>query len=92
MSNPFFKNTGPFKIEKLLNLSGLENNNNFKNDKIFDIKDLSSSTSNDITFFHSKKYSNTASNTKALFCITTENLKNYLPNNCKKIIVENVLV
>ena len=91
MSNPFFKNTGPFKIEKLLNLSGLENIYNFKNDKIFDIKDLSSSTSNDITFFHSKKYSNTASNTKALFCITTENLKNYLPNNCKKIIVENVL-
>ena len=92
MSNPFFKNTGPFKIEKLLNLSGLENVNNFKNDKIFDIKDLSSSTSKDITFFHSKKYSNIANNTKALFCVTTENLKNYLPNDCKKIIVENVLV
>ena len=92
MSNPFFKNIGPFKIEKLLILSCLENINNFQNDKIFDIKDLSSSTSKDITFFHSKKYSNIASNTKALFCITTENLKNYLPINCKKIIVENVLV
>ena len=92
MSNPFFKNIGPFKIEKILNLSNLKNINNFKNDKIFDIKDLSSSTSKDITFFHSKKYSNIAINTKALFCITTENLKNYLPNNCKKIIVENVLV
>ncbi len=92
MSNPFFKNIGPFKIEKLFNLSGLENINNFKNEKIFDIKDLSSSTSKDITFFHSKKYSNIASNTKALFCITTENLKNYLPKKCKKIIVDNVLV
>jgi len=92
MSNPFFKNIGPFKIEKLFNLSCLENINNFKNDKIFDIKDLSSSTSKDITFFHSKKYSNTASNTKALFCITTENLKNYLPSSCKKIIVDNVLL
>ena len=91
MINPFFKNKGPFKIEKLLNLSGLENIYNFKNDKVFDIKDLSSATSKDITFFHSKKYFNIASNTKALFCITTENLKNYLPNNCKKIIVENVL-
>ncbi len=92
MSNPFFKNIGPFKIEKLLNLSGLDNISNFKKDKIFDIKDLNSSTSKDITFFHSKKYSNIAISTKALFCITTENLKNYLPNNCKKIIVENVLV
>ena len=92
MSNPFFKNIGPFKIEKILNLSNLKNINNFKNDKIFDIKDLSSSTSKDITFFHSKKYSNIASNTKALFCITTESLKNYLPNKCKKIIVENVLI
>ena len=92
MINPFFKNKGPFKIENLLNLSGLNNINNFKDDKIFDIKDLSSSTSKDITFFHSKKYSNIASYTKALFCITTENLKNYLPNSCKKIVVENVLV
>ena len=92
MSNPFFKNKGPFKIEKLFNLSGLENINNFKNDKIFDIKDLSLATSKDITFFHSKKYADIASNTKALFCITTEILKNYLPNNCKKIIVKNVLV
>ena len=92
MINPFFKNKGPFKIENLLNLSGLKNINNFKDDKIFDIKDLSSSTSKDITFFHSKKYSNIASDTKALFCITTENLKNYLPNSCKKIVVENVLV
>ena len=38
MINPFFKNIGPFKIEKLLNLSGLENINNFKNNKVFDIK------------------------------------------------------
>ena len=92
MSNPFFKNKGPFKIEKLFNLSGLENINNFKNDKIFDIKDLSLATSKDITFFHSKKYADIASNTKALFCITTEILKNYLPNNCKRIIVKNVLI
>ena len=92
MHNPFFKNKGPFKIDKLLKLSGLKNIDNFKNTNIDDIKDLSASGSKDITFFHSKKYSNIASNTKALFCITTENLKNYLPKNCKKIVVENVLV
>ena len=92
MTNPFFKNNGPFKIDKLLKLSGLKNINNFKNINIHDIKDLSVSTSKDITFFHSKKYFNLASKTKALFCITTENLKNYLPDDCNKIIVDNVLV
>ncbi len=92
MHNPFFKNKGPFKIDKLLKLSGLKNIDNFKNTKVQDIKDLLTSDSKDITFFHSKKYLNLASKTKANFCITTENLKNYLPNSCKKIIVENVLI
>ena len=92
MSNPFFKNKGPFKIVKLLKFLSLKNINNFKNINIYDIKDLSTSTSKDITFFHSKKYFNLASKTQALFCITTENLKNYLPSSCHKIIVDNVLI
>ena len=92
MNNQFFKNKGPFKIDKLFKLSGLKNINNFKNINIYDVKDLSTSTSKDITFFHSKKYFKLASKTKALFCITTENLKNYLPDDCNKIIVDNVLV
>ena len=92
MNNPFFKNKGPFKIDKLLKLSELKSINNFKNINVYDVKDLSTSTSKDITFFHSKKYFNLASKTKALFCITTENLKNYLPNDCNKIIVDNVLI
>ncbi len=92
MNNPFFKNNGPFRIEKLLNLSGLDNINNFKNQKINDIKDLSESTLKDITFFHSKKYSELASKTKAQFCITNESLKKYLPKNCNKLIFKNVLI
>ena len=92
MTHPFFKNKGPFKIEKLLNLSGIRNVQKFNDIKIHDVKDLSTSTKKDITFFHSKKYFSIASKTKALFCITTENLKNYLPENCNKIIVKNVLI
>ena len=92
MNNPFFKNKGPFKIDKLLKLSGLKNIDNFKNTKVHDIKDLSTSGSNDITFFHSKKYFDLASKTKANFCVTTDNLKNYLPKKCNKIIVNNVLI
>ena len=67
MTNHFFKNSGPFKIDKLLSLSNIINQDNFKKFKITDIKDLSSARNNDITFFHSKKYEHSASKTKALF-------------------------
>ena len=92
MINPFFKNKGPFNIEKLLNLSEINNSEKFSNDKIFDIKDLTTATNKDITFFHSSKYVSLASKTKALFCITTKNLENFLPKTCRKIIVSNVLI
>ena len=92
MINPFFKNCGPFKIETLLNLSDINNIDNFRKTKVHDIKDLISSTSKDISFFHSKKYEIFASKTKASFCLTTNNLSHILPKNCKKIIVENVLI
>ena len=90
--NPFFKNKGPFKIEKLLKLSGIDNNENFIKSKISDIKDLSTATKNHITFFHSKKYETLATTTNASFCITTHNLSKILPKNCKTIIVPNVLL
>ena len=92
MSNPFFKNIGPFKIEKLLEKSSIKNSENFKNDKIYDVKDLTSATSKDLTFFHSKKYSPAALSTKASYCLTLKNLSNFLPTTCKKIIVDNVLL
>jgi len=92
MINPFFKNKGPFKIESLLKLLKLDNKHNFNNCNILDIKDLISATKKDITFFHSKKYEVLASKTKALFCITTDTLSGILPTNCKKIIVNNVLI
>ena len=92
MSNIFFKNHGPFEIEKLLKLSKIINKKNFKKLKVTDIKDLVNAKDSEISFFHSKKYENLASTTKALFCITTDNLSEILPNNCNKIIVDNVLM
>ena len=92
MINPFFKNQGPFNIEKLLKLSSIKNIQHFEKSKIKDIKDLVTATKNDITFFHSKKYESLASKTDATFCITTESLSLILPNNCNKIIVDNVLI
>jgi len=92
MNNPFFKNNGPFKLRDILRDLGLENHQINQDQNIIDIKDLQNSKSNEISFFHSKKYKAVANNTKATFCITTKNLQNQLPKSCKPIIVDNVLV
>ena len=55
MFNPFFKNTGPLSIEKLLNKASIENKEKFKKDKIYNVSDLVNATNKDLTFFHSKK-------------------------------------
>ena len=62
MSNPFFKNQGPFtiiEILKLLELNEMEtrdirNNKLIQEKLVMDIKDLYSSHVNDITFFIQK--------------------------------------
>ena len=92
MSNPFFKNQGPFKFSDLINFLEITHNKNNKEFLINDIKDLQSSTNNDLTFFHSKKYKEVAKKTKASVCLTTDMLKNELPKNCIPLIVENVLI
>ncbi len=92
MINPFFKNHGPFTISEILKSLKLDIDNLDKDKAITDIKDLLSSTEENLTFFHSKKYKHIAKKTKASFCLTTEPLKNELPLSCKAIIVENVLL
>ena len=92
MVNPFFKNNGPFKILDILKILKIKDINSDKNQKVTDVKDLFTSKSGDITFFHSKKYKDIAKDTKASFCITTQNLKNELHKDCEPLIVNNVLV
>ena len=92
MQHPFFKNKGPFKASEILNKLNLNNIIIDIDLNITDIKDLFNSNINEITFFHSKKYKDIANKTKASFCLTTKNLKNELPKNCKPILVDNVLV
>ncbi|MBD1144055.1 UDP-3-O-(3-hydroxymyristoyl)glucosamine N-acyltransferase [Pelagibacterales bacterium SAG-MED33] len=93
MSNTFFKNNGPFNILEILKILKINHDNILnKKEDIYDVKDLFSSSSKDITFFHSKKYKEIANNTKASYCITTNSLKNELPKNCIPLIVDNVLI
>jgi UDP-3-O-[3-hydroxymyristoyl] glucosamine N-acyltransferase len=92
MINPFFENKGPFKFNEILTNINFTNKIKDIDTNISDIKDLVNATNKDITFFHSKKYENVASSTKASYCITTKQLSGVLPKNCEPIEVNNVLV
>jgi UDP-3-O-[3-hydroxymyristoyl] glucosamine N-acyltransferase len=82
--NIFFERKGPFLLSDLFKNLKLKK-------KIFDIKNLEHATSNDLTFLDSVKYVDSAKLTKALFCLTTEKLKIFLPKKCVPILVGNVL-
>ena len=53
MSITFFKNSGPFKISKILEFLDIKHDDINKDYDVFDIKDLFTSGKIDITFFHS---------------------------------------
>jgi len=92
MTNPFFINSGPFRIEEILKDLSINKFENNLDILVNDIKDLAASEFGCITFFHSKKYKLVANKTNASFCITTKNLIEDLPNNCIPLIVDNVLL
>ena len=91
MINPFFKNTGPHNINYLLKTINIKNDN-LVDDIVNDIKDLSSSNKNEITFFHSKKYIDLAKKTKASYCLTSKHFQSFLPDSCRAIITDKVLL
>ena len=82
----FFKKKSFFYINTLF-----PNLKSKKNIKIINVKPLHKCKKFDLTFFDSIKYKSLALNTTASYCITTEKLKIFLPNNVEKIIVKNVL-
>ena len=82
--NIFFERNGPFFLSDFF--SDLKSKK-----KIFDIKNLEQATKNDLTFFDNIEYIKYARSTKALFCLTIENYKHYLPKECEAILVKNVL-
>ena len=86
VSNNFF-------FKKKIYISDLFPKEKFKKKiKLNNIKSLGEATKLDLTFYDSKKYKNLASQTKARYCITTENLSKDLPKSIEKIIVKKVLV
>ena len=92
MLNPFFSSHGPFKIGNIIELISASSSADNLDAEVIDIKDLSSANTNCISFFHSKKYKTFAQNTKATFCITSENLKDQIREDCIILVVKNVLL
>jgi len=89
----FFENKGPFPFKKIVDVGG--GKYEFKKDisiKIMNISDLYMAKKNEISFLNSTKYKDAALKTKAIACITNEDLSKFLPNNCLKIIVNNVFL
>jgi UDP-3-O-[3-hydroxymyristoyl] glucosamine N-acyltransferase len=91
-SNQFFEKKGPFPlidIIKNINCDGdFSKINNFK---IHGFESLENANTEDMTFLNSNKYQNLSLKTKASVCITSQNLSKFLPKNCIKLDVKNVL-
>jgi UDP-3-O-[3-hydroxymyristoyl] glucosamine N-acyltransferase len=81
-----------FFKKKKLTINKLFPKIKFKNNILInDIKPLEQAKKTDLTFFESIKYKKEAQTTRSLFCITKQSLKNFLPSQVEKIIVNNVL-
>ena len=92
-NNFFFKNKGPFSIKTIVEICGGKAPSEvFSNIKIQNIMDLFRVKENEITFLNSIKYKEKSLKSKATVCITNKYLTKYLPENCIKIIVDNVLL
>jgi len=91
-SNQFFLKKGPFSLKEIAkNINCTGDFLKKQNDKIYNIDSLINASEKDITFFNSIKYKEVSSRTKAFACITSSNLLEYLPEQCIKLNVKNVL-
>ena len=91
-TNQFFTKKGPFPLKEII--KNISCNGDFPdaNDfEIYGVESLSNATKNDMTFLNSSRYKNLSLKTKAAACITSSNLSKFLPDNCIKLDVKNIL-
>jgi len=91
-TNHFFLKKGPFPLKEIIN--NINCNGDFSNVNDFvihGVESLSEATKNDMTFLNSSKYKELSLKTKAMACITSPNLFKFLPVDCIKLDVKNVL-
>ena len=90
--NRFFEKKGPFPLGEIIKVIGctenLSQNNNFE---IHSLETLDNAGGHDMTFLNSSKYRDLSLKTKAVACITSKNLSKFLPKQCIKLDVKNIL-
>ena len=92
IKNHFYEKKGPYPLNEIIKVISSDNKFDNKNNiEIHGFESLTNATQSDITFLNSQKYKNFSLNTKAAACITTANLSKFLPKNCIKLNVKNVL-
>ena len=78
------------EIKNLLEENSLDVTSDIPNEEIFDaIRAISNSTERDLSFFSNIKYLHDLKEIKAKACLIEDRYKEYLPNNCKPIIVKD---
>ena len=91
-TNHFFEKKGPFPlVEVIKNIGCKFDFSKVNNSQVSGFNSLENAGAEDMTFLNSIKYQNLSLKTKASFCITTSNLSRFLPPNCIKLDVKNVL-
>ena len=92
IKNHFYEKKGPYPLNEIVKTISCDNTFVNKNNiEIHGLESLSNATIKDITFLNSQKYKNFSLKTKAAACITTLNLAKFLPEECIKLNVKNVL-
>tara|TARA_Y100000590_G_scaffold469365_1_gene656522 strand:- start:4895 stop:5896 length:1002 start_codon:yes stop_codon:yes gene_type:complete len=90
--NQFYEKKGPFPLGEIIkNLGCKQDLTQNKSFSIHGIESLTNAGEKDLTFLNSIKYKDLSLKTKAAACITSSNLKKFLPEKCIKIDVKNVL-
>jgi UDP-3-O-[3-hydroxymyristoyl] glucosamine N-acyltransferase len=88
----FFEKKGPFQLKDIAETIGCTSEISKKeNFKVYGVESLVNAKDKDLTFLNSIKYKDLSIKTEAAACITTSNLLNFLPKNCVKLNVKNVL-
>ena len=92
-SNQFFEKQGPFPLREIIKTIGCTSDfSSTKDFKIFGVESLVNAKANDMTFLNSIKYKDISSKTKAVACITSSNFSKFLPKECIKLNVRNILL
>ena len=78
------------KIKEILEENNIKYLSNISNNDYFEsIRTIENSTNNDLSFFSNEKYLNYLRKIKAKACLIENKYVNYLPKNCKPIVVDD---